>query len=555
MLLFLQDRVCSSKCSRPGCRSMDVPKKMQQFDSFYKKDYNEQTAFLSDHISIGEPRRRRSGKTDATSSRTSSFSYYVKVNGELMQVCQKTFCDTFQISFRRVQILQAKLKNGDSILEDNRGRHHNRPHATSNSAKDKIREYIKSIPRQPSHYSRKKSNTEYLDPKLNVSKLAEMFKEKYPDVVVGKHTFKDIFRSEFNLQFGLPRSDTCRICDELFVKLQTAETEQSRKQIQVESHIHHAKADSAYTSLKSDIKKAKDNPSYVVLCKDMQQVLFCPDLRHSSVFYQRQLSCYNLAIHDMGENIATMHLWHECIAKRGSVEVASCMFHYVTNKFKKLAPSEERSLIVWSDRCVGQNNNWKLIGLYQYFVRSGYFSKVEQKFLCSGHSFLPCDRDFALIERAKKAFSVMVPEEWKYVVADACATRPFEVIEMEQKDFKDLNNIDKFIKRDPNLKITQNMWLQISSDDPHTIRVRKSHNVLQPWSQYGITKFGKGKRAPPLTEDFPPIYEDPLPITSEKKSDLLNMCPLMELKYREFYYCLPAKDTVNHDEIPVSAEC
>jgi len=43
------------------------------------------------------------------------------------------------------------------------------------------------------------------------------------------------------------------------------------------------------------------------------------------MFYQRQLSNYNLAIHNVGNNEVSMHLWYECIAKRGSLEIALCI--------------------------------------------------------------------------------------------------------------------------------------------------------------------------------------------------------------------------------------
>lgn len=31
-------------------------------------------------------------------------------------------------------------------------------------------------------------------------------------------------------------------------------------------------------------------------------------------------------------------------------------------------------------------------------------SKIDHTFLCSGHSYLPCDQDFGLIEKSKNIF-------------------------------------------------------------------------------------------------------------------------------------------------------
>nr|CAI5817612.1 unnamed protein product [Callosobruchus analis] len=83
---------------------------------------------------------------------------------------------------------------------------------------------------------------------------------------------------------------------------------------------------------------------------DLEQVLYCPTLTHSSVFYQRQLATYNYAIHDAAEGNATMMLWHEAMAHRGSTEIASSLLFYIWQNFDPLQHGQERKLIVWSDR-------------------------------------------------------------------------------------------------------------------------------------------------------------------------------------------------------------
>lgn len=238
-----------------------------------------------------------------------------------------------------------------------------------------------------------------------------MFIELNPGIKVSKTFYEEVFTKEFNLRFGVPRSDTCRYCDRNYINFISAKTEAEQKTIEIQSGLHHFKADQAYKQLKEDTEIASRNKNIIVLCVDLQQVLFCPDLTHSSIFYQRQLSNYNFVIHNMGSNEVTMCLWHECQAKRGSTEIASCIWKYVDGEFSVLQPGQERKLIVWSDRCIGQNNNWRVLNLYAHLVRSQYFTEINQKFLCSGHSFLPCDRDFALIERKKKIKS---SHSWRF---------------------------------------------------------------------------------------------------------------------------------------------
>ena len=189
------------------------------------------------------------------------------------------------------------------------------------------------------------------------------------------------------------------------------------------------------------------------------------------MYYQQQYSTYNFAVHDVTTQEASMFLWHEVIAKRGSKEIASCLLNFVISNYKKLETGEERKIIIWSDRCVGQNNNWTMLSLYNYLVRCRYFTEIHQKCMISGHSFLPCDRDFALIERHKKKTKPMVPSDWKYVIASSKLNKPFNVIEMHQSDFKDLDLISSRLKKH-NLKITKFVWFKITADDPSTLYAR-----------------------------------------------------------------------------------
>ncbi|KAJ8892874.1 hypothetical protein PR048_005455 [Dryococelus australis] len=55
-----------------------------------------------------------------------------------------------------------------------------------------------------------------------------------------------------------------------------------------------------------------------------------------------------------------MMFWHKAIGDRGSTEIASCLLRYVEEDYTPLREGEERKLVVWSDRCAGQNNNWTM---------------------------------------------------------------------------------------------------------------------------------------------------------------------------------------------------
>ncbi|KAJ8893422.1 hypothetical protein PR048_006013, partial [Dryococelus australis] len=212
--------------------------------------------------------------------------------------------------------------------------------------------------------------------------MYDIFKESHPNIKCLCSSYRNIFRSEFKLRFGPPRSDSCSYCHELYIHLVAAEIEDEQKRISAQSTLHHRKAETAYKVLHEDVVMSKSNPTYIVLCTDMQQ-----------------FSTYNQCAHNMGTEIPFMFVWNESVAKRGSSEVTSCILKCIELHFEPLKVGEVGRLVVWTYRCVAQNNNWRCIALYHYLIVKKYFTTIDQKFLVSGYVFLPCNRDFALIER------------------------------------------------------------------------------------------------------------------------------------------------------------
>src|SRR5277367_3630906 len=109
-----------------------------------------------------------------------------------------------------------------------------------------------------------------------------------------------------------------------------------------------------------------------------------------------------------------MYVWPESVAGRGSNEIISCLNKLVQNK-----PPELKHLIVWSDSCAGQNKNHSLLSYYYYLITRNRFESIQHKYPIPGHTKLPCDRDFASIEKAKRNVqSVYVPSQWVKPIAD-----------------------------------------------------------------------------------------------------------------------------------------
>jgi hypothetical protein len=94
-----------------------------------------------------------------------------------------------------------------------------------------------------------------------------------------------------------------------------------------------------------------------------------------------------------------------------------------------------KKLILWSGNCAGQNKNKTLLVLMLFLVNMGIFDEIIQTFLVSGHSFLSCDRDFAIIDKRRRVCTNFAPSDLQKMVRTAKLTNPFQVIPRNEIGF------------------------------------------------------------------------------------------------------------------------
>ena len=129
-----------------------------------------------------------------------------------------------------------------------------------------------------------------------------------------------------------------------------------------------------------------------------------------------------------------MFVWPETIPGRGSHEMASCVLQYFKNTEVKA-----QTLHVYSDNCSGQNKNFNILSLWQYLVANGSFKEIRHIFPLSGHTMMPCDRDFGDIERKlQKSKCIYTPSEYMNRIKDARVKNKFQVTEMVCDEFLDV---------------------------------------------------------------------------------------------------------------------
>ena len=88
-------------------------------------------------------------------------------------------------------------------------------------------------------------------------------------------------------------------------------------------------------------------------------------------------------------------MWNESIASRGANEIGSCLFKYVCMHVE----NGKNVFKAFSDSCGGQNRNIKIALLMSFCVSNCGVQLFDLQFMQSGHSILPNDRDFAIIEK------------------------------------------------------------------------------------------------------------------------------------------------------------
>ena len=287
---------------------------------------------------------------------------------------------------------------------------------------------------------------------------------------------------------------------------------------------------------------------------DLEQALPTPKLTTNIVFYKRQMWTYNLGVHDCSNGKGYMYMWPETTASRGSQEIGSCLLQHF-----KFARSQAQNLIAFSDACGGQNRNINIVCFWMYVVGSSDFSyaTVDHKFMLSGHSYLPNDRDFETIEKASRHTQhVYVPEDWCVLVERARQRNPFTVKQMATSDFVSIENVRSLIvyrktnTQKQKVEWLNIRWLQISADHPFQVRYRYSLNSLEAWKTLDLRKRRVGRPADVGRVVLEPLYSGPRPLSEKKLADLRVLTEFIPPIHHAYYRSLEA----TNDPIGSSSE-
>ncbi|XP_041984141.1 uncharacterized protein LOC121736808 [Aricia agestis] len=221
---------------------------------------NEQDAYLLGLMSASPTARHTVNNPQRF--RLSSFSYKIRIGLDETVVCLTAFCNIHGVTIGRTRRLQDLMATNIPSPRDQRGKHtENRAKKAPECILNLIRYHISSFPARQSRYSlRDNPNCYYLDEELSVTEMHKLFLSMY-HINVSFMVYWSILKKEYKLKFGLPRTDTCAVCNSYNLSIKCAALPETVRILQTEHKLHLCKAEKF-----NEIKRTKRKSTARKMC-------------------------------------------------------------------------------------------------------------------------------------------------------------------------------------------------------------------------------------------------------------------------------------------------
>lgn len=387
------------------CQKLSIENCRSIHNSFWAQgNWQTQTAFIVNNINRVTVNRKTTSKEESRRMFTNQYC----LDGK--RVCLKTFLSTLGIAQKRVDYAIRNKQCHGLCTPDLRGSYKRTGIETSLI---EVHNFLDSLPHYKTHYS--DTNSLYFSPQLNKKTAYELYKSSASNTSsVGEKKFMSILKN-YKVKFHTPRTDTCRRCDESRAKLSDA-TAEEREKLQFELGQHHAEAQAARSALSSMTLLSKMEEDLLVFSFDLEKTQPLPNITTSVAFYKRQLWLYNLGINTRNDNQGYMHVWLESEGRRGASEICSSLLKFLQNQNFDVI----KKLHSFSDCCGGQNRNNIFVQFMLWFCNNFPVTEWQHSYLEPGHTFLPNDRDFAMIEKKKRQYGEIYSfDEWVKLIENS----------------------------------------------------------------------------------------------------------------------------------------
>ena len=201
---------CPLKCST----KFDERDRKEIFEDYWALgDKREQQHFIVRHVEERTVTRKRVG----SEKRNTTCHYFLnkKESNSREQVCRTFFLNTMDIGRDFVYNTIRKVSGTGTLKGSLQGKHGCQPKINESLIKE-VENHIKSFKVIDSHYCRKDSKRQYLDPSLSVKAMYRLYcinRDEQSKERVSEDMYRKVFdRDPRNLWFHCPKKDQCDNC-------------------------------------------------------------------------------------------------------------------------------------------------------------------------------------------------------------------------------------------------------------------------------------------------------------------------------------------------------
>ena len=415
-------KMISCNCKHQ-CKNVPLVDRKTIFKKFWScGSWQERSNFILQTVAISKPERSMGPTSRKQTTRIYSLA------GQ--RVCKPVYLGTLAISHTRVNYC-VKHKNRDGICTPDKRGKKTPANKTLSSTVNHVKLFLVAYPKYVPHHNN--SQKQYFCPNTSIKKLHSEYLSKFPTFPVSLTIFQRMFK-EMNINIYKPKTDTCPKCDYLQHNISKTEDIATKVRLIKERDMHHARAKRAREELKS--ATANESLNVLAFTFDMQKIQPIPFIQTSTVYCKSQLSIYNLGINTLWNKQGHMMLWSENEAGKGTDEVCSSIYKFLRDS--NMGPIDK--VLTFSDASGGQNRNKAMLSFIMYACNKFKISEWVHRYMEPGHSYLPNDSDFGLIERKKSKQNVYCLDDWIKIVESANSNNPFITTKMAP-EFRDVGSL------------------------------------------------------------------------------------------------------------------
>lgn len=348
--------------------------------NFYLKHSKQhQTAIILNNIEVTEPKRHRPGLNtteDNSVDRKVSIKYFVPGTHARKRICANAFAAILGTNTRRIQRI-AQRKKIVGFVEFKSGG--NRLSNLYQEKREAVRSFIENLKGCESHYNRANSKRVYLPSHLSVQKLCRYYNQQAPDdlqVKIG--FFFSIFNKDYNLSFKSPATDACSTCQCFESRLKNNMNRFRRQEIKRQYRVHKKRAQKFYRRLK------RPQPGHFTITADCGKGQPLPKVPDGAAYYKRQLTFNHLAVVEgsskskLDKSTVTSYTWTEDQAKKGSNEIASCLFKTLLKAAEDGKLDEFIRVVAGMDNTNSTNKCSGMIAMLIYWLHNHAPPNIEK---------------------------------------------------------------------------------------------------------------------------------------------------------------------------------